>query len=119
MKSCFASKELKIDDDTFNKVSVPIRIDYITQLNDNMFTVMKYLMHKLYYFSDKDDSVKFFLYDWFNDKYRILDLKNKDTALGTYATVLSFFKTSTETMIQQEPTNIGSLKSAVPKTYAY
>jgi hypothetical protein len=53
-----------------------VSLNYITQLNDNLFTVLKYLFHKLYYnFDKKDDSMKFVVYDWFNNKYRLLDLK--------------------------------------------
>lgn len=57
-------------------------------------------MHKLYYFSTKDSSIKFLVYDWFNDKFRLIDLKNKDTGVGTFSTVLSFFKTNNEALIQ-------------------
>ena len=119
VKACFSLSQLKVDDRTFGMVSVPVNIRYITQMNDNLFSALKYLFHKLYYFPDKDDSVKFFVYDWFDDKYRLVDLKNKDTAIGTYGTMLSFFKTNNEVLIQQEPTNIGSFKSPVPKTNVY
>jgi len=36
-----------------------------------------------------------------------------------YTTVLSFFKTNNETLIQQEPTNIGMMRLGLPKTDVY
>lgn len=120
VKNCISQNQLTIDDETFNSVKTIVSMNYITQMNDNLFTVMKYLFHKLYYnFDIKDDSMKFFVYDWFNDKYRLLDMKLKNTVIGTYSTVLSFFKTNNEVLIQQEPTNIGSFKSPTAKTSVY
>ena len=119
MKACISLNDLAIDDDSFGKVTTPIAIDYITQANDNTFTALKYLMHKLYYFPTKDDSMKFVVYDWFDDKYRLLDMKKKDTSIGSSTTLLSFFKTNNEALIQQEPTNLGSFASPMPKTDVY
>lgn len=119
LKNCISMQNIAIDDDSFGKVTAPVKVDYITQLNDNLFSVVKYLMHKLYYFSTKDSSIKFLVYDWFNDKFRLIDLKNKDTGVGTFSTVLSFFKTNNEALIQQEPTNIGAFNIAMPKTDVY
>ena len=78
-------------------------------MNDNLFSSTNYLLHKLYYNPIRDDSIKFIVFDWFDSKYRLLDLKNKDTFVGTFATMLSFFKSNNEMLIQQEPTNFGSL----------
>lgn len=119
VKNCISTAGLTIDDKTFDKVKSKVQSNYITQLNDNLFTALQYLFHKLYYFPTRDDSVKFLLYDWFNDKYRLFDLKNKTTALGTYTTTMSFFKTNNEMLVQQEPTNMGSLSNPTPKTLAY
>ena len=80
---------------------------------------MDYLLHKLYYYPTKDNSIKFLLYDLFTRKYKIFDLKNKDTSTGSFATILSFFKTNNEALIQQDPTNIGSYTKPISKTNAY
>ena len=120
IKNCISQNKLQPDTETFNMVKSVVSFNYITQLNDNLFTVMKYLFHKLYYNSNKkDDSMKFFVYDWFNNTYRLLDLKQKNTVIGQYSTILSFFKTNNEVLIQQEPTNIGSFKSPSMKTKLY
>lgn len=56
-------------------------------------------MHKLYYFPKRDDSVKFIVLDWLNNKYRLLDMKNRQTTMGSFPTVLSFFKSNTELIV--------------------
>lgn len=120
VKKCFSTSQLSIHEETFDLVKTRVKMNYITQLNDNLFTSLKYLMHKLYYnYDQKDDSLKFFVYDWFNDQYRLLDVKQNKTSIGSYSTILSFFKTNNEVLIQQEPTNIGSFRSPAKKTKLY
>lgn len=67
----------------------------------------------------KDDSVKFIYYDMFADKYKVLDLKTKDSGLAMFPTMLSMFKSDMETIIEQEPTNLGAFADALKKTYLY
>ena len=110
---------LDINKDSFGKSPSKVKINYVTKLNDSMFDVTRYLMHHLYYMPTKDDSVKFFTLDLFERKYKIVDLKNKDTALGTFATILSMFKTNAEALTQQEPTNLGAFLEPVGKTTVY
>lgn len=119
VKNCFGIAGLQIDDETFSLVKSSVTSNYITQLNDNLFSVLQYLMHKLYYFPKRDDSVKFIVLDWLNNKYRLLDMKNRQTTMGSFPTVLSFFKSNTELIVQQEPTSLGSIKKSMPKTLAY
>lgn len=120
IKSCIVNNKLQIDDESFNRVKAPVQINYISQRNDNLFTAVNYLMHKLYYDPMmRDDSMKFIVYDQFLDKYRLLDIKDQFTLVGAYSTILSFFKTNTEAMIQQEPTNIGAFRTQKTKQYLY
>ena len=71
----------------------------MTKANDNLLSISRYLMKKLYTMPQKDISVKFFFYDIFDDAVKIFDLKNASTAVDIHPTVLSMFKTSVETMI--------------------
>ena len=120
VKQCISTNDLKIHEETFDLVKTNVKLNYISQSNDNLFTCLKYLFHKLYYtYTQKDDSLKFLVYDWFNDTYRLLDLKQKNTAIGSYATLMSFFKTNNEMLIQAEPTNIGSFRKGAAKTDMY
>ena len=85
-----------------------------------MFSVANYLLHKMYYKSEmKDDSLKFIAYDMRQDKYCLFDIKDSRTFIGSYSTILSFFKTNNEVLIQQEPTNIGAFESPMPKQLVY
>lgn len=119
LKACMKNNDLVVDDEFFDKVKTNVKINYISNTNDNLFTASRYLMKKLYYYSEKDTAVKFFLYNESNDKYQLFDITNKDTATGTYSTVLSFFKTNNEQLVQQEPVNIGSLKFSLHKPEVY
>jgi hypothetical protein len=48
-----------------------------------------------------------------------MDLKKKDTTYGSYSTMVSFFKTNNEMLIQAEPTNFGSFYKSASKTDTY
>ena len=120
VKTCLINNGLAIHKDSFDRVKTTVTERYISHRNDNMFTVLKYLMHKLYYWSElRDDSLKFIVYDQFENKYRLIDIKDSFTYVGSYSTMLSFFKTNNETMIQQEPTNIGSFEQPITKQQVY
>ena len=54
LKACLKNNDLMIDNKTFNKVKSAVKTHYITNTNDNLFSIVKYLMHKMYYFEDKD-----------------------------------------------------------------
>ena len=60
---------MTVDDETFGTVSTSVTMSYASHANDDLFSVVKYLMHKLYYFKDRDDAMKFFLYNEFKDRY--------------------------------------------------
>ena len=119
VKNCIVKCGLAIDEQMFSKVKSQVKLNYITQMNDNLFSSLNYLMHKLYYYPTVDDSLKFVVYDWFTDKYRLFDLKDRKTSTGQYSTMMSFFKTNNEMLVQQEPTNFGSLKNCASKVDAY
>lgn len=84
---------------------------YISKVNDNLFTIAQFLMRQLYYLPQRDESIKFFYYDTFDRKVKLLDLKDSTSVLGVYPTILSMFKTNNESLIQQEPTTLGSFNS--------
>lgn len=69
LKSCISRNELTIDDETFGTVATTVKLNYASHANDDLFSTAKYLMHKLYYFQDKDTAMKFFLYNEFKDRY--------------------------------------------------
>ena len=58
-------------------------------------------MDKLYFFEKKDDKLKFLVYNWFNDEYGLLDIANEKTFMGMTTTVLSFFKSNAEQLMQE------------------
>lgn len=119
LKNCLAQNGLNIDKDSFDVGRTNVAINYISKLNDTVFTTMRFLLHQLYYMPQKDTSVKFLYYDIFSNMYKILDLKNKNSADGAFSTTLSMFKTNTEALVQQEPTNLGAFLNPMGKTDVY
>ena len=119
IKSCIGSVGLTVDKQMFDMVATDVKLNYATQANDNLFTATEYLMDKLYFYGDKDSALKFLYYDWKDDVYSIFDLQNKNTLKDTSTTVLSFFKSNAELLIQQDGINIGSLIKSDSKTLLY
>lgn len=109
LKDCILSSKLRIDPISFKTVKTGVKLNYITNANDNLLTVKNFLFSKLYYQLVKDDSLKFLIYNEANDNYQLFDIKNKDTitAISTYS--ISFMNSPTETLTQQEPINIASV----------
>lgn len=116
LKACMKQSDLSIDNEKFDAVKSQVSLNYITQANDNLFTVVKYLMHKMYYFPTKDTELKFFLYNETTNKFQLFDLTNKQSATGLYNTMLSMFKTNNEGLIQQEMSKIVCFEQDFPKT---
>ena len=119
LKNCLSIKGLNVDNASFNASPTDVKINYITKLNDNLFTASNFLMHNLYYMPVKDDSMKFFVYDIFARKFKLIDLKSKGTLLGASCTTLSMFKTNIESLVQQEQTNFGAFVDPISKTQSY
>lgn len=119
LKNCIVGSGLIIDKDSFGMSPTNVMVNHISKFNDNLFTTFEFLMSEMYFMPTKDDSVKFIYYDMFADKYKVLDLKTKDSGLDMYPTILSMFKSDMENVIEQEPTNLGAFANAVKKTYLY
>lgn len=107
LKNCLALAQLPADTDSFGKINSSVEIQYITSGDDNLLTIFQYLMRRLYYLEDRDDSLKFLLFNEHSGKYQVFDAKNTATNTGQFEMVVSFFKTSAEHMAQQEPVNFG------------
>lgn len=120
MKNCLSYSNLATDKYSFGRVNSPVVMNYITQQNDNAFTIVGNLLHKLYYWPTyRDDSMKFIAYDAYDDMYRLIDIKDTTTFVGSYTTMLSFFKSNIEGLIMPQPTNIGSFMNAASKQNVY
>lgn len=116
-KTCLASQDLAPDKDSFDNAKQVVSMNYITSQNDNMFTVANYLFHKMYYLPNRDQSMKFFVYNIYTGKYHIVDMADKNSFIGDMTTtVLSFFKSNAELLTQQEATNLGSFAHPCSRT---
>lgn len=119
LKACIKQNDLQVDDEKFDMVKSQVDLNYITHENDNLFSIAKYLVHKMYYYPTKDTELKFFLYNESTDKYQLFDVTIKQSTTGIYNTILSMFKTNNEGLIQQEPTNIVCFEQDYQKTQVF
>jgi hypothetical protein len=72
--------------------------------------VAKYLMGRLLYYAKQlDDSLKFFFWNETTQQAQLFDLSDADTATGQSSIVLSLMKSNNESLVQQEPSNVGSI----------
>lgn len=112
--------EILCDNESFEKSTDEMKLDYITQLNDNKFTTFKYLMNKLFYCENKDKSFKFLYYNEFSCKYKILNLGQLNSTFQGIADpiVISMFKTKEEMYTYQNACDIGTVNK-FPKTSSF
>ena len=118
LKACMLEANLKVND-TFKDVKTDVKMNYISQANDNLFKIFNHLMDKLYFFSKKDDKLKFLVYCQHSGEYGLLDIADKNTFMGMTTTVLSFFKSNAEHLVQENESNIGSYSNGKMKRDLY
>ena len=109
VRNCAALAGLEVDQDTFDLVRSPVRLKYLTNGNDDFTTVVKYVLGKMYYGEQKDDSLKFLVYDEIRQQYRVYDMKESKTATGAREVVLSFANSGLEDMAAQDPVELGTV----------
>ena len=88
----------------------------MTNGNDDLFTATKYLLNRLYYTQDRDDSLKFIMYDEHSEKYKMFDVKQLDQQKsGMNSIILAMNKSTLEHMTYDSPNKLASVVS-YPKT---
>ena len=118
IKSMLASNGLNIDKDTFEAVTTPVKLNYITNGNDNSITSIEYLLGKLYYYSLKDTCMKFIVYNEFKDEYSVFNITDINNLDNYSLVVVSMFKSATENIMQEDPNELNSV-TKFPKTSIY
>lgn len=93
-----------------------VSIEFMSRDTDNVLTVYKHLMNKLFFYSTMDQSLKMIAYDAIERKYKIIDLAKVDTSSSVTPVVMSFFKTTSEGLVHQKKTDIGSYINAINHT---
>jgi hypothetical protein len=91
IKNILVDNNLKVDD-SFDKVQTNVKINYITNGNQNILTAIDYLLSKMYYFYDsKDDSFKCIYYNDLLHEYGIFDMKDQTSIIGSSTILVSLF----------------------------
>lgn len=114
LKACLVKNELTVDPSTFDQVKTDSKVNFITSTNDNVFTVQKYLLHKLYYNDNFDDALKYLIYDVSSNQYRLFDIKRPETRTGDHSIIISMGSSNAETLTEQDSNNFGMV-SQMPR----
>ena len=115
IKNLLSYSNLAPNKDTFDLVKSGVKINYITDMNDNAATAIGYLLNKMYYFHDKIPQFQFIIYNEHTDKYEMFDILNPNTWFNTYELAVTFFKNQIEYMMQSEGANFAATVK-FPKT---
>lgn len=111
IKNLLKLAELEVDEDTFDKVKSDVKINYITNGNDCIFSCVKYLLSRMMYYKTHDEIWKFMYYDEQKKKYKLFDISNLETSNGDRQLVLSLFNSTTEQLFEIEPLNLNTVNS--------
>lgn len=99
LKKCLIQCNLPVDSEkTFKEIQTNVKLKYITNGNDNILSIMKFLFNKLYYYFNTDDSLKFVYYDYLEKIIKLIDIKDINTFKITEPVVLSMFKSTFESL---------------------
>ena len=109
LKENIINAGLKVDDDSWDMTTTDVKINYITNGNDNLETIQKYLLNKLYYYETKEKSMKFMMYNELKNKYFLYNIKEPNTALGQYAVILSFGNSHNESLLYEDENKLATI----------
>ena len=116
IQACIKQNNLEVDLSSFESTKANVKLNYMTNGNDDLFTATKYLLNRLYYTQDRDDSLKFIMYDEHQEKYKMFDVKQLDQQKsGMNSIILSMNKSTLEHMAYDSPNKLASVVS-YPKT---
>lgn len=108
LKTCIIKAGLRVNSESFDNITTTRTLKYITNGNDNLTSIVKYLLNKLYQPHNDDDSVKFLFYNVLHDNFELFDLKNINQNNGMYEVILSMFKTNLESLSQVEESRLAT-----------
>lgn len=109
LKTCLVQAGLNVDKTSFDNITAPISLDYITNGNDNVETILKFLLNRLFYLSKKDTSFKAIAYNQNYDTYQLFDIIYA-VKRGLSTISLSMFnKSQNESMTSQEPAQLATV----------
>lgn len=109
IKKCVIQSKLQIDEISFNTLTTNVKLNYITNGNDNVLTIIKYLMNRLFYYQVQDNSIKFIFMNETSNKIQLFDLKDKYSSTGLYSVIISVLKDNHEALLESDPIQVGSI----------
>ena len=118
IKNMLAVNDLIVDSDSFDSIQSDVKINYITNGNDNTISAIKYLLSKLYYYENKDNSLKAIVYDEINNKFKAMDFASNISLSPVQSIIISLFNTDIEGLTAEEPIELNGVTKC-KKTTTY
>lgn len=109
LKNCLLQAGMRVDSDSFDNITTPITLDYITNGNDTPETILKFLLNRLYYHPIKDTSFKALIYNQNYDDYQLFDILRVVNKAGLASIILSMFKSQNESVAAEEPAQLATV----------
>lgn len=115
LKACIQSAGLRVDVDSFDRVSPDVSLNYTTSGKDTLLSVIKYLMSRLFYYQKKDNSLKMLFFNELANVVQAFDVKDQNTGTQIDHVILSMMKSQLEEQLQTEQTQLGCVAD-IPKS---
>lgn len=113
VQTCLVKAGLPVDGDSFRRGSSGIKMNYVTNGNDTFLTILKYLLNRLYYFGDRDQSFKFLLWNYMKNMYQLVDIAKSAAYAGAIddmdRIVLSLFNSAGESGNSPDQQQLGTI----------
>lgn len=108
LQDCFSKTNQQL---YTNELQSNIQLDYITNGNDNLFSITKFLFNKFYTCADNSDEIlKFLVYNIFIRKYDLLDVSTSRKNIKTISNItLSFLAQQTEDYMYKTNNQLNSI----------
>lgn len=111
LKKLLQQAGFNIDTKSFDENKSPVKIYYMTNVNDTIYPAMNYLLRRMYYDKEQslEESIKFLTYDIIKDKIYLTNLQKDTTFLSEVMLPMSCFDNSIEDMASETNIQMASL----------
>lgn len=110
IKKVLVLNGLRVDDKSFNQAKTDVRLNYITNGNQNVETAIKYLLTRQFYDRKQlDQSIKFLVYNDIKDRFGIFDLVDHASVQYVEQILVQMFGTQLEQFSSSAAMNFGTI----------
>lgn len=109
LKACIVASGQVADATAFDAVKSAVSINYISNVNSNLFDISRHLFERMYSYEEKEKSLIFINYDFVNTcSYCLFDIARPELTVNGLRTVVISHQQSAAEGTQPDPVDIGS-----------